>query len=372
MDTPESLPHVLFAGGGTGGHLYPGLALAKALQARAGRIWITFVGTAHGLDAELAPAAGFPLYTVPAGRGSPLSLRRPWNAVRFVQSVTACRRIFRMRPPDVVVGLGGFAAAPAGLAARWAGVPLVLLEQNVLPGRVTRLLSRWAAEIHLQFDEARTRLPRARGAVLHSGSPLRAELAALADGPPVDGDRLLVMGGSQGARRLNELVCAGVPSLIRSEVALTHLAGRRDFDFVRSAYAGVPSEAAEVRAYADDMADLYRRTRLGLCRAGAMTLAEFAAAGLPAVLVPYPAARDDHQTVNAEVVARAGAAVVLPEADLSPERVCEEILGLWLDAERLRAMGQAMRTFARPDAADRIAEHVLTLVGRRRGGGGRG
>ncbi|MFW5857913.1 MAG: UDP-N-acetylglucosamine--N-acetylmuramyl-(pentapeptide) pyrophosphoryl-undecaprenol N-acetylglucosamine transferase, partial [Planctomycetota bacterium] len=209
MDTPESLPHVLFAGGGTGGHLYPGLALAKALQARAGRIWITFVGTAHGLDAELAPAAGFPLYTVPAGRGSPLSLRRPWNAVRFVQSVTACRRIFRMRPPDVVVGLGGFAAAPAGLAARWAGVPLVLLEQNVLPGRVTRLLSRWAAEIHLQFDEARTRLPRARGAVLHSGSPLRAELAALADGPPVDGDRLLVMGGSQGARRLNELVCAG-------------------------------------------------------------------------------------------------------------------------------------------------------------------
>jgi UDP-N-acetylglucosamine--N-acetylmuramyl-(pentapeptide) pyrophosphoryl-undecaprenol N-acetylglucosamine transferase len=355
-------PRVILAGGGTGGHLYPGLALAAALQSARPDAGISFVGTREGLDRELVPRTGYGLFPLSAGRGSPLSLRRPLNAFRFLASLGECWGHFAAEKPDVAIGLGGFAAAPAGLVARWRRIPLVLLEQNVLPGRVTRLLTPRARLVCLQFDRAREHLPRTRAEVAETGSPVRPEIAALTGLAPASGARLLVIGGSQGAQCLNQIVCEALPSLIKAGVPVTHLAGTRNFEHVRGAYAGVDPAEAAVLPYCDRMAELYRDTRLAVARAGATTLAELAAAGIPAILVPYPAARDDHQTANARLHREAGAAEVEPEGALTPERLTEAVSRLWYDAQRLETMGSRMRAFARPDAADAIAGRVLQMV----------
>lgn len=361
MDTSGGL-RIALAGGGTGGHLYPGVALAAALQVASPKLGLHFIGSSSGLERELLPRLGHAVRVLPLGRGSPLSLRRPVNALRFVRSLLVSRSWLRELAPHVVVALGGYAAAPLGMAAGQRRVPLILLEQNAVPGRVTRLLSRWACQIHLQFAEAEAHLRRTRASVRVSGSPVRDGILALAKEGARGGRELLVIGGSQGAERLNALFVEAGPSLARAGVRLIHLTGPREHVEVARAYAAAGTEH-EALAYVDDMAALYRRARLVVARAGASTAAELGVLGLPALLVPFPAARDDHQAANAQSLARVGAAVVAPEAELTGQTLLARVLGLWQNDDALQRMGAAMKTTGRPAAAAVIAAAVLEAAG---------
>lgn len=376
MPTPPEAPCIWIAGGGTGGHLYPGLSLAAAIQKENPSAQILFVGTQHGLDADLVPRHGFKLACLSTGRGSPLSWRSPLNIFRFLRAYIECRRLFHTQRPQAVVSLGGFAASVPGLLAAWKGVPLILLEQNVLPGRVTRLLARWAREIHMQFGEARAHL-YTRGEMHDSGSPARSEIAALAkkqqkthqDGhqntesnTQHEGTRLLIMGGSQGAQRLNEMVRDAMPALVKAGVPVTHITGERDYDLVAPAYAGFSTEQVRLLRYVDDMASELADSRMALVRAGASSINDLELAAIPSILIPYPHARDDHQTANAVVLEREGAADVWIEADLTPEKLAEGILALWNNSDKLAQMQNALCRRARPDAANVIARSVLACA----------
>ncbi len=356
------MSQVLMAGGGTGGHLFPGLALAEALQEREPQVRIAFVGTPNGLEQALVPPAGFPLTLIQAGRGAPLSWRKPTNAPRFLLGFVQSLALIRRLRPRVVVALGGFAAAAPGVAARCCGVPLVVLEQNTVPGRTNRTLARWARQVHLQFAEARGLLAPTRGQILDSGSPIRQSVAALAEADPVRGPALLVLGGSQGAERLNALVLGAVGPVVEATgCEVIHVAGAANEASVRDAYEDV-GVAAEVHGFALDMAGLYCRARLVVSRAGAGSLAEFAAAGLPAVLVPLPEAKDDHQLRNAASVSRAGGALVQEQADLSAEALARSVIALWQDEGRRRTIAAGMRRTARPRAAQTIAAAMRPLL----------
>lgn len=354
----------MFAGGGTGGHLFPGLALADALRARCPEAGIGFIGTRDGLECSLVPRAGYPLDLIAAGRGSPLSRRRPMNLPRFGVALLQSVRLLRRERPDALIVLGGYAGAAPGLAARVCGVPLVLLEQNTVPGRVNRMLVRWARQIHLQFLSARERFGASPATWFDTGSPMRASLAALAKHPPCRGDALLVMGGSQGAHRLNDMVLEAMP-MIRDALGcrVIHLAGAGQKDAVAAAYAAMGA-TADVHDFCDTMDACYRNARLAVSRAGAGSLAELAAAGLPAVLLPLPSAMDDHQRKNAEVLTRRGAACVLDERTDPASRLAETVIHLWQAEGERAAMADSIRQTARPDAADEIAEAILSLESR--------
>ncbi len=350
------------AGGGTGGHICPGLALADELKALRPGCEIGFLGTNEGLDRELLWGSGYPLKLLAAGRGSPLNWRKPANAPRFVYALCQAHSLFRRERPDVVVALGGFAAAAPGIMARLMHIPLVILEQNTVPGRVNRLLSGWAREIFSQFDEARNAFRESPAVFNASGSPLRGPFLAMCSEPPCEGDALLVVGGSQGAKRLNEIV-AGAARRIVGETGckLIHVAGPAHENDIRHFYRSAGVEA-EVYGFYNNMEELYRRSRLVVARSGAISLAEFAAAGLPAILVPLPSAMDDHQRLNALSLKLSGAALSYEETTASTETFAPLVVSLWKDEARRRAMAGEMRGTARPDSGREIAEAVLKLA----------
>ncbi len=353
---------LLFAGGGTGGHLFPGLALADAIKRRSPENTVTFVGTVNGLDRDIVPMHGYALELISMGRGSPLSLKRPMNSPRFLLALWQSIGLLRRLRPDAVVALGGFAAAAPGIAARICGVPLVILEQNTIPGRTNRLLSRWAAQIHLQFSSARANLDAPAEIIHDSGSPIRAELAAFAAKPPVSGTHLLIMGGSQGAEQLNQLVLAAIGGIVSDcECPVIHIAGSANEKTMKQAYDDLGINA-RVHGFAHDMPGIYAAVRLAISRAGAGSLAELAAVGIPAILVPLPSAKDDHQRKNAVEIAATGGAVVMEQALASPDLLRETVSGLWHDASRISTMAKAIRLTAKPDAAERIAEKILSLA----------
>jgi len=355
---------ILFAGGGTGGHLFPGLALADEIRRLRGDMAIEFIGTDDGLEKDIVPAAGYPLYRIASRRGPPLSLQRPLNFLFFLHALGQCRRLLGMpAPAAAVVSLGGFAAAAPGLAAILARIPLAALEQNAVPGRATRFLARWARELYLQFDEARPYFERSAAALFACGSPLRQEIARLASEDAPTRCHLLVMGGSQGARSLNRVFAESLPLLLQSGChSIAHLAGACHEDEARAA-AAAHGEAVKVYGFCRDMASLYRGARLAVARAGALSLAELAAAGVPAILVPFPAAADDHQLVNARIFEAAGAALVIEEKGLTAAALAAAIATLWHDEERLAKMRQAMRGLARPEAGAFMARRILALCG---------
>ena len=349
---------VMIAAGGTGGHVFPALAVAEALAARGARV--DWVGTARGLEARLVPEAGLPLHTLPVralrGRGAAAWLAAPFALARPLAAALALVRRLR---PQVVLGMGGYAAGPAGLAAWLMRRPLVVHEQNAVPGLTNRLLAPLARRVLAGFPDAFPPGPR----VEVTGNPVRAAIAALPppearwaarSGPP----RLLVLGGSQGARALNEALPAALARLGPGErPEVRHQAGARAVEAVRAAYAHA-GVAAEVTAFVEDMAEAYGWADLVVARAGALTVAELAAAGLGALLVPYPHAVDDHQRANARWLERAGAAEVVREP-LDPERLAGRLRALLADRAGLLARAQAARRLARPDAAARVAEACL-------------
>jgi len=304
----------------------------------------------------------FRLALVAAGRGGPVSLTRPFNLPRFLIAILQSLRIQRAFQPQVCIALGGYAAAAPGVAARLLHAPLVALEQNAVPGRTNRWLARWAETVHLQFSEAAPGFARTRARIEPSGSPIREEIAALAAQPPMEGPSLLVLGGSQGATRLNDAVLAAAPALAAATRApILHLAGPAQEREVRSRYADLGVDA-EVYGFTDDMPSLYRRARFAISRAGAGSLAELAAAGIPALLVPLPEAMDDHQRLNAACAVRAGAAVHLEQSACTADALGRIASDLWNDAPRRHTMAIAMRRMARPEAAVDIARSILDLT----------
>ena len=366
---------VIIAGGGTGGHLYPGIALAREIKRRDPNASIVFVGTAAGVEARVVPREGFPLELIRVTGLKGKSLLRLLSGYAALPraALDAWRVISRHRP-DVVVGVGGFSSGPVIMLAALRGYPAMLLEQNALPGITNRLLARVVRAAAVTFEEAMSFFP---GTGFVTGNPVRPEFFAGAEAPalqvreaddqsatPPRAARVLIFGGSQGAHAINVAMVEAATRLAAAgaqRLSITHQTGERDVELVRDAYRRAGLEA-RVEAFLFEMDREMTGTDIVVARAGATTLSELAAAGKPAILVPLPTAADDHQRKNAEVVERAGGAVVIDERELSGERLANALLRLSQDAPHREAMARAIRTFARPDAARRIADKVFELA----------
>jgi UDP-N-acetylglucosamine--N-acetylmuramyl-(pentapeptide) pyrophosphoryl-undecaprenol N-acetylglucosamine transferase len=348
---------VILAGGGTGGHVIPAIAIADELRDRHGAE-VLFVGTSRGIENRLVPAAGYALKLIEVGALNRVSLAtRAKTLFALPAAVLHGRKLLKDFQPDVVIGVGGYASGPVMLAATFGPYSTLLFEPNAIPGFANRILARrvHAAAVHLQ--ETCRFFPRCEV----TGVPVRAEFFQIQtkrERQPT----LLLFGGSQGARALNRALTAAAPELLRRipDLHIVHQTGQSDFDQCRSEYdhAAIP---AEVLPFIDGMAGAFARADLLLCRSGASTVAEVASAGKPAIFVPLPTAADDHQTRNAETFARHNAGVLLPQQDLTPERLTETVAGLLDNRERLLHMGEAARQLAHPDAARKIAELAITL-----------
>ncbi len=353
---------VVLAGGGTGGHISPALALAQTIRRREPDASVRFIGTERGPETTHVPAAGFPLDVVPSrqvlGRNPLAAAAALLVALRGVG-----RALFLLRSarPDLVIGVGGYASVPTVAAARLLRIPTVLVEPDALPGRANHLLARFALRVFVQFETALAELPEGRGVL--TGLPVR-ELPTPSGDTGAGEVHLLVTGGSQGARSINRAICSALPRLAGAKLRITHQTGPAHLDEVRDAYraAGVH---AEVEAFFDELPTLIANADLVLARAGANTCAELCVARTPSILVPYPHAANDHQTANARELERAGACVMIPDAELQT-RLGDEILALVRDPERRRRMAEAAAERARPEAADRIWEECVTLIGETR------
>jgi len=354
------------AGGGTGGHVTPALALAERIAARGDDVWL--LGSAHGLETRLVPESGFELVALPSrqvmGR---TTLARVGSVLAIARACFEAWRLLRARRSEIVVSVGGYASVPAVLAAAALRLPLALVEPNARPGRANRLAARLASRIFVQFEAAARALSRRAGdaRVSAPGIPLRAALVhAFADAPPRRAPeppfRVLVFGGSQGARQINEAMMQAAPRLDPDRVRIFHQTGEADRERVSAAWAAAGIEA-EVVAFEPDMPRRYREADLAVCRAGALTVAELAMAGLPSLLVPYPYAADDHQAANARALADAGAARVLPSRPLSGSDVVAALEALFAAPEQLVAMAASAAKLARPDAALDIIEACAEL-----------
>lgn len=348
---------MLIMAGGTGGHVFPALAVAAELRARG--CAVHWLGTRRGIEARLVPAHGYPIdfLEVRGLRGKQLWARLSGVIGLLgagVQALTTMRRI----RPRVVLGFGGYASGPGGMAARLRGVPLVIHEQNAIAGTTNRLLARCATRVLTGFPDA---LPGAQ----HTGNPLRTEIARLADTPEAattDHLHLLVLGGSLGARALNRALPAALAELPAADRPLVrHQCGANHLDDARAAYRAAGIEA-EVVPFIDDMAAAYHWADFAVCRAGALTVAELAAAGLPAILVPFPHAIDDHQYHNGQWLAQGGAALLIREAELNPRQLAAAIAELSGDPAHRAAMAANARALALPAAASAVADACLEVA----------
>jgi UDP-N-acetylglucosamine--N-acetylmuramyl-(pentapeptide) pyrophosphoryl-undecaprenol N-acetylglucosamine transferase len=355
---------VLIAGGGTGGHVIPALAIARELRDKHAAE-VRFVGTARGLETKLVPEAGFSLELIHVGQLKGVSvMTRVRTLADLPLGLLRCAGLIRAFKPDVVVGVGGYASGPAMGAAILLRVPTVAFEPNAVPGLANRLVGKYVSAAAVNFAPTTAYFRNARV----TGIPVRAEFFAVQ--PKVGGARrLLVFGGSQGARVLNEVMPAVAGELLKRfpDLTIVHQAGGRHGETTTAAYAAAGVDFARVRVqpYLDGMVGEIAAADVILCRSGASTVAELAAAGRAAVLVPFAAAADDHQRKNADVLVEAGAAVLVTEAELNAKRVLAEISGLLSDeACRLR-MGEAARRLAHRDAVGEIAGMCLKLAGGR-------
>jgi UDP-N-acetylglucosamine--N-acetylmuramyl-(pentapeptide) pyrophosphoryl-undecaprenol N-acetylglucosamine transferase len=359
---PESLPRVLIAGGGTGGHIIPALAIAAELQARYAAE-IQFVGTARGLESRLVPQAGYPLQLIRAGQFNNVSLAtRLRTLADLPRGFAQCLARLRAFHPGVVIGVGGYASAPMMAAAILTRVPTLAFEPNAVPGLTNRLVGRWVRAAAVNFPPAARYFRQA--AV--TGIPVREEFFRLAPRPPQAPPHLLVFGGSQGARVLNTTLPKIATSLLRAlpGLSILHQAGARHAESTLAAYtaSGADPQRWQVAAFLDNMPERFAAADLVLSRSGASTVAELAAAGKPALLIPFPAAADDHQRRNADVLAQAGAARMIVEAELTPEALETQLRELLADSPALARMATQARSLAHPDAAAAIAAMAMALV----------
>jgi UDP-N-acetylglucosamine--N-acetylmuramyl-(pentapeptide) pyrophosphoryl-undecaprenol N-acetylglucosamine transferase len=358
---------VAIAGGGTGGHISPALAVAEALGAAHPSADVLFFGSAQGLEAGLGTTGRFETVLLDSPRSGGGVFRLPKAGLRLARAVRRAIVEFERFRPVAVVGTGGYASVAPALAAKTLGLPLIILEQNAIPGRANRLLARLADVTHTQFAESVPLLPQ-RSRVEVTGNPVRRCTLAAAvrrrhrrmDMPFT----LLVMGGSQGAHSINVAVAEALPRLAATmnDMRVFHCAGSRDEDFARTRLLS-SGLAGRVWAYNDRMDDLYTQADIAVCRAGATSMAERAACGLPSILVPYPFARDRHQDANAAVLARAGAAEVIADAALNGATLADRILSLVADPVKLAQMGAATRALATPCAGEAVVASIERLAG---------
>jgi len=354
---------VLIAGGGTGGHIIPALAVARELAAHHAAA-LLFVGTARGMESRLVPEAGFNLKLVDVGQLKNVSLvTRLRTLMDLPRSIFACRKLIRDFRPNVVFGVGGYASGPAMAAALQLRIPAMAFEPNAMPGLANRLVGKRVQAAAVNFASAAKWFQNAEV----TGIPVRPEFFTLPSPPAGAPPHLLVFGGSQGARLFN----VNLPKILRDllsaipEVTVLHQSGTRHAETTQAAYTATGADPGrwQVRAFLDDMPARFAQATLVMARSGASTVAELAAAGKPALLVPFAAAADDHQRRNAEEMVKAGAADLLDEKDLDvPGKLLGSLTSLLISPDRLAAMSAAARTQAHPDAAQRIANRLVELA----------
>ncbi len=351
---------VLIVAGGTGGHIYPALAVAACLHER--KVETVWLGSSAGMETRIVPRAGLRLFTIAVsgvrGRGVLRWLSAPFVVgFALLQALVA---VIRIRP-QVVLGMGGFASGPGGLAAWLCRRPLVVHEQNAIPGLTNKLLSRLATTVFQAFPGS---FPESRGART-VGNPVRAEIIALA--PPAERGvaagplRVLVVGGSRGARALNETLPAAVRALHAADVSVWHQCGDGNAAQTEAAYRGVDADV-RVSEFIDDMAAAYTWASVVVCRSGALTVSELAAAGVASILVPFPYAVDDHQTANARFLVDADAALLVPEGADFHERLVAALTQLETDRGRAAELAEHARALAIPDAATNVAARCVELL----------
>jgi len=355
---------VLIAAGGTGGHIYPGIAVAKEVVRRNPESEVLFVGTARGLETRLVPKAGFKLSLIEsAGLKNVGVAARIRGLLLLPKSFFEARRVIREFRPDVVVGAGGYVSGPVLMTAALMRIPTLVMESNALPGFTNRRLARFVDKAVVTFEAA---LPYFRGKGIVTGNPVRREFF---DIPAKERDAarfsLLIFGGSQGARAINEAVIAALPQLAerRDVLRITHQTGAADFEKVSAGYRDAGwSEQADVRRYIDNMVEEFALADLIISRAGATTTAELVAAGKAAIMIPFPQAADDHQRKNAEALRAAGAARMILQKDLTGERLAKEIAALIEAPDELTKMEEASRKLARGDAAAAAVNLIEELI----------
>jgi len=354
---------VLIAGGGTGGHIIPALAVAHELVTRH-QAEVLFVGTPRGMESRLIPAAGFKLRLIDVGPLKNVSLAtRIRTLLDIPNSLFACRRLIREFKPHVVLGVGGYASGPGMAAALMLHVPTMAFEPNAMPGLANRLVGKRVQAAAVNFPTAAIYFNNAEV----TGIPVRPDFFKLAPAT-AETPHLLVFGGSQGARLFNSTLPAIAPALLASIPGLTilHQAGMRHVEATEAAYKASGADPAQwqVSGFLDDMPMRFAQANLVMSRSGASTVAELAAAGKPAILVPFAAAADDHQTRNAEEMVKAEAAVMLNESDLADhDKVIDTLIQLLGSHERLAAMSAAALSQAHPQAAEDIANRLVSLAG---------
>lgn len=350
---------VMILAGGTGGHIFPGLAVATALQSRG--VKVLWLGADGGMETRLVPARGFPIDTIAVtglrGKGMMALLMAP---LRVLAAIRAAAGVLKMRNPCAVVSFGGYAAGPGGIAARLRGTPLIVHEQNRAPGMTNRVLARFAQCVLTGFPQTFRHVDEEV-----VGNPVRGEISELP--PPsqrfsqrTGALRLLVLGGSQGARALNTAVPQALTGM-RDPVEVRHQCGEKMRDDAQRSYAEA-NISASIEPFIADMAAAYAWADLVVCRAGALTLAELCAAGVGSVLVPFPQAVDDHQTRNAEYLVDHGAALLLPQSANLALELRTMLAALIADPTRRMAMAESARALSRPDAAQRVADIVIELT----------
>jgi UDP-N-acetylglucosamine--N-acetylmuramyl-(pentapeptide) pyrophosphoryl-undecaprenol N-acetylglucosamine transferase len=358
----------ILAGGGTGGHVIPALAIANQLKKSYGAE-VLFIGTARGIENRLVPAAGYPLQLVRVGALKNVSLTtRLKTAFDLPRAVWDAGRMLNEFAPDVVIGVGGYASGPAMLAAIVKHIPTLAFEPNVVPGFANRMVARFVSAAAVHFEETAKYFRHAEV----TGVPVRQaffEIPVLTNRQSGGTPTVLVFGGSQGAHAINEAMMRCLPVLQQEApgIHIIHQTGERDYNDALAAYQNqgetAPSFTFEVSKFIEDMPAAFARADLLVCRSGASTVAEIAAAGKPAVFVPFPRAADDHQRVNAEALARAGAAVVVEESKLEGVWLAETIAALLGDQRKLEQMSAAARSLAHPNAAQDIAAMAARVGG---------
>ena len=381
---------VILAGGGTGGHVIPALAIARELQTRYSAECL-FIGTSRGIETRLVPAAGFPLELIQVGALNQVSLAiRAKTIFGLPASVWSASRILRSFDPDVMIGVGGYASGPAMAAAALRNlgrildifspsrandvspalvdfaparrrIPMLAFEPNVVPGFANRMVARFVSAAAVHFVETKKYFPNCHV----TGVPVRPEFFQIAHRELTQPPTLLVFGGSQGAHAINQAVCDAGPYLrdrVRG-IHILHQTGERDYDTTKAAYEKL-GMSAEVLKFMDNMPSMFARADLIVSRGGASTVAEIAAAGKPSVCIPFPRAADDHQRRNAEAMQNAGAAVMLEERDLTPAKLADTVTALLSSAEKLDAMAKAAKGMAHPNATSDIADLAVSLITR--------
>lgn len=363
----------VIAGGGTGGHLFPGMAIAEAFVEREKENEVLFIGTERGIEAQVLPGGKFPLRTIQAkpiqGRSLLEKGKAIWSLPMAIYEACSILKEFR---PHLVLGVGGYASGPALLAAFLLGTKRVIQEQNVMPGMTNRILKWFSQRIFVSFEEAKKYFPEKKTVV--TGNPIRKEFFATFredKGLMKKEDRftVLIFGGSAGAHRINQAMIEALDHLqgIRSSLKIIHQTGNEDLDFVSKAYREKGFEAL-VRSFFEDLATYYQTSDLVICRSGASTVAELAVCGKAALLIPYPYAAHDHQLINAKKLVDLGAARMILDQELSGGIMAQIILRLYDHPEERARMEEAIQRLGRPRAAEEIVDHCYALVGKEKNG----